>query len=105
MDMTDEKTVGKIGELYGVEAMIIGTISKFGSTSTIIGRIINTETGIVPKTSEVESSGLEAVRREVVLLANVLCDITREELQIIEDDELRPCVQLAISGVYRFAVQ
>ena len=40
----DEDTMAKIGKMHGVEAIVIGSITKLGSTITITAKLVNTET-------------------------------------------------------------
>jgi len=43
----DEKTIAEIGMIYGVEAIVTGTISKSGNTISVVAKLIDTETAKV----------------------------------------------------------
>lgn len=52
--LINSTTAKKIGELFGAEGMILGTVSDFGNDIVINGRLVDVETGNAISASEVE---------------------------------------------------
>ncbi|MBN1410094.1 MAG: hypothetical protein JW969_04565 [Spirochaetales bacterium] len=94
----DETKAIKIGQLYSVDAIITGAVSKFGSKISVTGRIINATSGKILKTASVSTDDIDQVEHEVTLLTNELCDISREEFQIKEDIRKRELIQLVVGA-------
>lgn len=65
----DEKTVTEIGEVYGVEAIVAGTVSKFGNTYSIVAKLIDTRTAKVIATGDIKSTGIDALANMMDQLA------------------------------------
>ena len=57
----DESTTIEIGKIFGVEAIVTGTISRFASTFSIVARLIDTETGKVIATAEIKTKDIDAL--------------------------------------------
>lgn len=57
----DEKTTTEIGKLYGVEAIVTGTVSKFGNTISVVAKLIDTETAKVIASSDVKTTSVDAI--------------------------------------------
>ncbi len=68
----DERTAVMIGKLYGVDAIITGSVIRAGGVISITGRIIDTQHGTILKTAEVEVESEEDLRSAVRLLAKKL---------------------------------
>lgn len=94
----DETQAVKIGELYGIEALITGSVMKFADKISITGRIINVENGKVLKTASVSTEELSEVEKEVVILTNKLCDISRNQFEIRQDIEEKSQSRFSIGG-------
>ena len=92
----DEEQAPEIGKLYGVDAILTGSVMKVGDEISVTGRIINVSTGSVMKTASVTTMSLGELETEVTVLANALSDISRDEWEIREDLEKRESTRLAI---------
>jgi len=57
----DEKTTAEIGKLYGVEAIVTGTVSKFGNTISVVAKLIDTKTAKVMASADVKTSSVDAI--------------------------------------------
>ena len=57
----DEKTTAEIGMIYGVEAIVTGTVSKFGSTISVVAKLIDTETAKVIASSDVKTTSVDEI--------------------------------------------
>ena len=68
----DEQTTAKIGKLYGVEAIVTGTVSKFGSTISVVAKLIDTETAKVIASSDVKTTSVDAIPGAMDRLAREL---------------------------------
>jgi TolB-like protein len=80
----DESQVVEIGKLYGIDAIITGSVMKIGSKISVTGRIINVETAEVLKTASVTTDSLNSLEFEVTILANELSEISREQFVVRE---------------------
>ena len=68
----DEKTTAEIGKLYGVEAIVTGTVSKFGSTISVVAKLIDTETAKVIASSDVKTTSVDEIPGAMDRLAQEL---------------------------------
>lgn len=101
--LIDKAHVMEIGKLYGTEAIITGSVMKFGSKISITGRIINVKNGKVIKTSSVSTSSLDKVEDKVIILANMLSDISREQFEIEKDIKKKSNHRVEIGAAPGFA--
>ena len=99
----DEEQAPEIGKLYGVDAILTGSVMKVGDEISVTGRIINVSTGSVMKTASVTTMSLGELETEVTVLANALRDISRDEWEIREDLEKRESTRLEIGGGISYA--
>jgi hypothetical protein len=97
-DVIDESQAMEIGKIYGTEAIITGSLMKFGSKISLTGRIINVKNGQVIKTASVSTESLDRVESETAALANALCDISREQFEIRKDIAERSHHRIEIGG-------
>jgi hypothetical protein len=65
----DEKTTVQIGKMYGVNAIVTGTISKFGETISIVVKLIDTETAKILASSDFMTKTLDDVPQQMNQLA------------------------------------
>ncbi|HSH13032.1 MAG TPA: SUMF1/EgtB/PvdO family nonheme iron enzyme [Desulfurivibrionaceae bacterium] len=70
--MDEGKAAAKIGKLYGLDAVISGSIFRWGSTITVTARLIDSETGAIKGTAEIRAGNLDAVPARIKDLARVL---------------------------------
>ena len=68
----DEKTTAEIGKLYGVEAIVTGTVSKFGNTISVVAKLIDTETAKVLASSDVKTTSVDEIPGAIDRLAREL---------------------------------
>ena len=68
----DEQTTAEIGKLYGVEAIVTGTVSKFGNTISVVAKLIDTETAKVIASSDVKTTSVDAIPGAMDRLAREL---------------------------------
>lgn len=57
--VTDSDQVVEIGRLLNVQAIMVGTVTKLGSTHLINTRLVNVRTGLVVHAESIESTGGE----------------------------------------------
>ncbi|HDQ14108.1 MAG TPA: hypothetical protein ENN41_04755 [Sediminispirochaeta sp.] len=81
----DSDQAVEIGELYGVDALVTGSVMQVGATISVTGRMINVRNGEVLKTASISTTELSELEREIVILANALCDISRNQWEVRED--------------------
>jgi hypothetical protein len=99
----DEDQAPEIGKIYGVDAILTGSVMKVGAEYSITGRIINVTTGSVMKTASVRTEFLGSLETEVTVLANALSEISRDEWEIREDLEKRESPRLEVGGGVSYA--
>ena len=75
-DCTDEGCAVEFGKLLAAEQIILGTVSRLGSTYVINAKVIDVRTGRNLKAAKVDASSLEELTREVDLLAYKLAGLT-----------------------------
>jgi len=68
----DEQTTAKIGKLYEVEAIVTGTVSKFGNTISLVAKLIDTKTAKVMATADVKTTSVDAIPGAIDELARDL---------------------------------
>ena len=68
----DERTAAMIGKLYGVDAIVTGSVTKWGDLITINARIIDTSTGSIIKTGQVKTHNVNAIPQMMDNLAEQL---------------------------------
>ncbi|MCH7497702.1 MAG: hypothetical protein IH971_07625, partial [Candidatus Marinimicrobia bacterium] len=65
----DEQTTAEIGKVYGVEAIVTGTISKFGNTISVVVKLIDTNTAKVMAIADVKTESLSTIPDKIDELA------------------------------------
>ena len=68
----EKKMAAEIGRLYGVDAIVGGTVLKWGKTVSIVARMINTNTGIILNTAEIKTQDVDNIPVEIDALARQL---------------------------------
>ncbi|KAA6184091.1 DUF4384 domain-containing protein [Thiohalocapsa marina] len=71
--LADESTLAaEAGRLYGVEAVVSGTVLQWGETISIVARLVDTSTGIIREAAEVKTRNRQDIPDEIALLARKL---------------------------------
>ncbi len=71
--LVDEKEhVAKIGKLHGLDAVISGSVFRWGDTITVTARLIDSNTGAIKHTAEIRTFDLDAVPGRISDLARIL---------------------------------
>lgn len=65
----DKETVVGIGKIYGVEAIITGSVSKWGKIIKVDARLINAQTGSVVRAADIEAVDIEDIPKQIKWLA------------------------------------
>lgn len=94
----DEDQAGEIGKLYGVDAIVTGSVMKVGDTISVTGRIVNVENGEILKTAAVETGVLTGLQTETIVLANALCNISRSQWEVRTDIARKSIARLEAGG-------
>lgn len=94
----DEGQAGEIGKLYGVEAIVTGSVMKVGNTISVTGRMVNVENGEILKTASVETAALSDLQTEIIILTNALCDISRSQWEVRTDIARKSIARLEAGG-------
>lgn len=94
----DSSQAVEIGQLYGVEAIVTGSVMKVGEVVSVTGRIINVENGEVLKTASVKTGDLLELETEIIVLANALCDISRTQWEVKTDIARRKIARLDVGA-------
>lgn len=75
----DDKTTAEIGKIYGVDAIVTGTIFKFGNTFNITARLVDTKTAKFIASGKVSAKDLDSIAIELGQLAIKLATIRETE--------------------------
>jgi len=94
----DSSQVVQIGQLYGVEAIVTGSVMRVGDQISVTGRILNVENGEVLKTGSVKTGSLADLETEIIVLANALCDISRTQWEVKTDIARRRIAKLDVGA-------
>ncbi len=65
----DAETAIQLGTLYGIDGVITGTISRLGDRVTVTARLIDTRTGAILRSGEIQEKDLDAVQVKLDQLA------------------------------------
>ncbi len=70
--LMDDETIAEIGRIRGVEAIVTGSVIKFGDIISVTAKVINVETAKIIKSSDIKamsvneiSSGIDGLAREL----------------------------------------
>ncbi|MBN2049416.1 MAG: hypothetical protein JW760_03145, partial [Spirochaetales bacterium] len=70
--MIDEDTAGEVGKLFGLEAIVTGSIMKIGEEITISGRVIKTESGEILASGTIKFTDIGELEEQLEKLAYLL---------------------------------
>lgn len=70
--LTDEETVAQVGEIYNLDMVVSGSAMKIGSTITISGRLIDSETAQIVEAGTVKFEDIDRLEVEMRELAYLL---------------------------------
>jgi formylglycine-generating enzyme required for sulfatase activity/TolB-like protein len=74
----EEKNAAKIGKLYGLDAVISGSVFRWGNIITVTARLIDSNTGAIRNTAEIRAGNLDTVPTRIKELARVLTGQTTQ---------------------------
>lgn len=74
--LVDEtKMASEMGRLYGVEAVVSGSVIQWDDTVSIVARLVDTNTGAIRNTAEISNGNRKNIRNEIDLLARKLAGL------------------------------
>lgn len=73
--VAEKETTAKIGELFGVEAIITGSVIRWEDTVSVTARLINTSTGSIIRTAEIKTGNISTVPSRIDELAQIIAGI------------------------------
>ena len=76
--MVDSETAGELGKLYGLDAIITGSIMKVGEEITVSGRVIKTESGEIIASGTIEYTDIAKTKESLEKLAYLLSGYTED---------------------------
>ena len=71
-DFIDTKTAAKAGKIHGVEAIVTGSVIKFGNVVSVTVKLIDTETAKIIDSADVKAKSLDALSEKIDELATEL---------------------------------
>lgn len=92
----DDATATKIGKIYGVEAIITGSVIKWGNIIYISARLIDTGNGTILKTYEVETNDINDIRNKTEDLASIISGSDSEQEKKTPGNEIDSNVDIAM---------
>jgi len=83
--LIDNKTALEIGKVYGVEAIVTGSVTKWGKTVTVEARLIDAQNGSILKADSVKAENTDDIPQKIQTLAATLSSvnssgITKQEI-------------------------
>jgi len=85
--ITEENNAARLGQIFGLDAFIVGSIMKVGKNITISGRAINTQTGEIIATGSVKFTNLERLDKHLEELAYQLSGFSIREYRKIKFEQ------------------
>jgi TolB-like protein len=70
--LLDDKTIAEIGRIRGVEAIITGSVLKFGNVISVTAKLIDVVTAKIIRSSDIKVNDVNAVSTEIDRLAREL---------------------------------
>ncbi|MBN1521971.1 MAG: hypothetical protein JW928_05495 [Candidatus Aureabacteria bacterium] len=71
--LVDEKTIAaKAGKIYGVEAIVTGSVLKWGDTTSVTVRLINSKTGDIIEAADVKTKDENEIPDKIEELAGLI---------------------------------
>ncbi len=70
--LAESTLAAEAGRLYGVEAIVSGTVIKWGETISIVARLIDTNTGAIRSVAEIKTNDPNRIPDQIDLLARKL---------------------------------
>lgn len=71
--LVDEKTIAtRAGELYGVQAIVTGSVLKWENIISVTARLIDTQTGTILKAADVKANNASEIPDKIQVLAAIL---------------------------------
>ena len=77
--LIDDTTAAEVGKIYGLEAIIVGSVMKIINTTTISGRVVAVETGEILASGVIKFDNLENIENELEGLAYQLCGTSKDD--------------------------
>lgn len=71
-DMLDEETIAEIGRMHGVEAIVTGSVLKFGDIISVTAKVIDVETARIIDSADVKTTDVNQISAEIEKLAFLL---------------------------------
>lgn len=75
------EVTNKVGQLYGVDAIVTGSIMKVSEEIYINARIVSVVKGEIISSGKVMLKNISQLSNQIEILANLLCGITKEQLR------------------------
>ena len=77
--LIDDTTAAEVGKIYGLEAVVVGSVMKIVNTTTISGRVVSVETGEIIASGVIKFDNLEKIEDELEGLAYQLCGTSKDD--------------------------
>ena len=67
--LMDEVTIAEIGRIRGVQAIVTGSVSKFGDIISVTAKVIDVETAKIIKSADIKVGDINVISSEIDKLA------------------------------------
>ena len=67
--LMDDDTIAEIGRIHGVQAIITGSVLKFGDIISVTAKVIDVETAKIVDSADVKVKDVNAISSEIENLA------------------------------------
>jgi curli biogenesis system outer membrane secretion channel CsgG len=67
--LMNEETIAEIGRMRGVEAIVTGSVIKFGNIISVTAKVVEVETAKILDSADAKVTNVEAISAEIDLLA------------------------------------
>ncbi|MBU0481121.1 MAG: SUMF1/EgtB/PvdO family nonheme iron enzyme [Proteobacteria bacterium] len=78
--VSEKESTAKIGELFGVQAIITGSVIRWEDTVSVTARLIDTSTGSIIRTAEIKTGNMNTVPSRIDELALIIAGLKKAEI-------------------------
>ena len=70
--LLDPRTAADLGQRYGLDAVVIGAVSKPGDLITVTARLIDTKTALLLRSGQIQGKNIDTIQEQISQLAAMI---------------------------------